>query len=787
MALRMSARRFTAAALLVLALVAGMTVSGRALADPNPFGSGSAWSVPVRHTSALAPSPNGGAVINTAIFSGGVPAGGDALLGVDSTGQVGWRLPYHDQDVIGPGPLTDANGDHYYVINGSQLVAARGATERWSKALSDGNQLLAIGANKQVYLLSGSSLHGYGAASGAELFAPVVLNQFASGSYDRLFAYDKGLAVYSGYGKVVYLDYTGRVTAGPFTHTFESAGTFLRSISASATGDLFVVWYTEALTPDACLTDAGQTKLSKFTPAGLAWTKTLPHVSRCNYGGPYVNASPKGGAVITSDAANDTDKYGDVMYVDGAGQMVWQSQATVPPNTNQRTVEPARVDENGQVVLVSNYSFDCQLWSDYCSGTQIHRFGADGTPLSPIMLRSDGLTDQAGWTGGALALTPDRVLAALRHTDKGTNYPAETHYMVDAFSVPGLGAQYPEAALWKLMTNPLPSKLRIAAITDSVGSGEGINYRWHFDLKTSKNNGKNGVWQGVWVADELHPRWEPKDDNTPAVQNCHRSIEGYPFKVAAALDAELLNLSCSGASVNNGVLRRQTFSDGTQAAKPQLGSAEPGYDPPNPDYDAFMPDVVLLTLGADDVEFVKFVTACYKSAFELKLTRFCDADGALTEEADRLLAEQIVSLEKTINEITIRGAAAGKTPLIFLTTYYDPFPQDYVKCQDTTPLDAKITQLGVSHGEMSWMRDKLQKLNGNIRTVGKSHANVRIIELENALDGHRWCSKDPWVYGPSIAVLPGMGDNPSPFHPTWYGQTVIAEKVLTEIRKEVNY
>ena len=54
------------------------------------------------------------------------------------------------------------------------------------------------------------------------------------------------------------------------------------------------------------------------------------------------------------------------------------------------------------------------------------------------------------------------------------------------------------------------------------------------------------------------------------------------------------------------------------------------------------------------------------------------------------------------------------------------------------------------------------------------------------MEGHKFCSTDPWVYGPSI-VVPAVaggsdgGDNPAPFHPTPAGQQAIADRVLTAL------
>jgi hypothetical protein len=114
-----------------------------------------------------------------------------------------------------------------------QLVASHGTTVRWSKQLDTGAGVrLAVGTNSQLYELDGNNLHGRDASDGRDLFPPLVLSEFASGSYDQLFAYDRGLVIYSGYGKILYVDYAGKVTGGPYTYSVDPASTFERDIAA---------------------------------------------------------------------------------------------------------------------------------------------------------------------------------------------------------------------------------------------------------------------------------------------------------------------------------------------------------------------------------------------------------------------------------------------------------------------------------------------------------------------------------------------------------------------------
>jgi outer membrane protein assembly factor BamB len=198
---------------LVVVVVAALTAFSAAVLIPTTAVAETATgssSASVRYVADLSPLANGGVLANTAIGGGGVPTGGgDALVALNNGGDVDWNVPYEDQDQIWQAPVSDAAGNVYYVSypgDGStpQLVATRGGTVQWSKPVDAGNSPRpAVGANGQLYVLDGNSLRGLDAGDGHDLFPAFALSEFQSGSYDRLFAYDRGLVIYSGFGKIL--------------------------------------------------------------------------------------------------------------------------------------------------------------------------------------------------------------------------------------------------------------------------------------------------------------------------------------------------------------------------------------------------------------------------------------------------------------------------------------------------------------------------------------------------------------------------------------------------------
>jgi lysophospholipase L1-like esterase len=305
------------------------------------------------------------------------------------------------------------------------------------------------------------------------------------------------------------------------------------------------------------------------------------------------------------------------------------------------------------------------------------------------------------------------------------------------------------------------SGAKYVALGDSVASGEGLNYGWTWSSESPYGSWSTGT----------PTSWVNYPDSTDD-QHCHQSEDGYPYLVAAATNATLLNLACSGSSAGNGILRDRVFDDNTATDEPQLGIDEVLYDAPNQAYDDAEPDVVSLSLGANDVQFAKYVDACY--SFSLFDCNNSTADNDLAT----LLANQIANLRKVLQEIRDRGASAStpKIPRVIVTTYYDTFPATYSSsCPDVQPTAFTV----LTSIEMSWLRGWLRRLNMNILSAASEFENVVAVPLESTMNGHGFCSASPWVYGISLRVVPGPSDNnnPAPFHPTHYGQGVIAELV----------
>jgi Tol biopolymer transport system component len=336
------------------------------------------------------------------------------------------------------------------------------------------------------------------------------------------------------------------------------------------------------------------------------------------------------------------------------------------------------------------------------------------------------------------------------------------------------------APTFVLATWPNASTKTIVGLGDSVAAGEGINYGF--------------IWTGSkWKpTGPSNPTWM---DTTPALganyQDCHQSGHGYPNLIALnGGNYKVYNMACTGASAlqnngleNGGVLDREIFGDGSSPPA-QLGGTCTDCDPPSPVFNAHNPDVVLLTLGADDINFASWVSQCYAPGPS------CNTKTNTAALHSQLGLEKI-DLTTVLGQLN-RWAGEHKALRVLVTNYYNPIDPGNTGYRDYSG----PAGLGIVSGERTWIEKGVAALNSNIAadvTTAQSkdlHLSVSLVDLSSLLQNgtpanpgsHAWCTSDPWAYGPSIDYsIKGvfLGFNPAPFHPTPEGQDAIYQAVDT--------
>ncbi len=704
-----------------------------------------------------------------------------------------------------PQTVVDNRSNSYRVVfNGTEYLieALNNGAVRWSVPIestcSDHHMgvalALAVGTDGNVYataVVTGSScggdeyyLIGLAASDGHYL----VRQQFSSFIPDggALFTYSGGLAVMQG-PEVRYYSYSGTLQHDYTLPAASYSQTNLRSIyAAGSDGTAFVgsYYFSQYGGLDCSSQNA---VITKVTPSGgAAWTRQYATSTTCKTLG-ALRALPNGGVTAVSYPALDLTSP-SLLGVASDNSSTWTKSLVASASGESITyVDTVAVDTSGTIVVTSKLEVTC---SGLCDGVQIDRYAqSDGSTVgSSIVLDQTGSNPGSySLTGnvGTVAIDSDRVYLSIYRCDDA-NQCSGRNPTLDSIVVSGLDPDYPSSSLISQMPNsPFPGQLSYVALGDSVPSGEGINYGWYWDNSSSS-------WKRP---DSTDPAWQ---DSSIAGQACHVSFGGYPHYVAAAKNLSLTDLACTGASAMypsfnyppGGVLVKEKFYDPdthdvtATADVAQLGSSSvSGADAPNSAYDSAQPDIVTLTLGADDVDFGKVVRSCYSPLWAAPYGA-CTTTDANTAIAGFLDAEK-TKLHSVLTEIQSRGNAAGKVPHVYLTNYYDPFPATYdSSCKDISPVETG----DLTSGEMSWLQDKLGALNDNIQAEADLFPSmVTLVDLHDVMAGHTLCTSEPWLYGPSIAVPSAQRNNPAPFHPTPAGQQKIAETIESAITEGTNY
>ena len=331
--------------------------------------------------------------------------------------------------------------------------------------------------------------------------------------------------------------------------------------------------------------------------------------------------------------------------------------------------------------------------------------------------------------------------------------------------------------------------LSVVVLGDSIASGEGINYGYIY-YTGHPNEWYGGVINPVWQGD---------------YQLCHDSAQAYGDVLAPMIGATLTKFACTGSTYSNGITFDRRYG-GALYRPAQFGNWL-GMTNLNAAYDAAKPDVVIITLGADDVSFADIFIFCATGytdpaqvaalanapdrsrqiranfvkrfptmdAWTNRLPRatsssYCTADnpgsGVLNLFWDPINSGQIAGNYKNlVAAIKARGAQAGKIPRIIFTTYHQPLPgpSQSDECLDLGDL---------SRDEINYLITLESTLNATLIAAVGGMDGVSVADISGVVQGHEFCTSDPWTYG--ISLLRYNDASLAPFHPIPQGQAAIA-------------
>lgn len=338
----------------------------------------------------------------------------------------------------------------------------------------------------------------------------------------------------------------------------------------------------------------------------------------------------------------------------------------------------------------------------------------------------------------------------------------------------------------------------IVVLGDSLASGEGINYGYTYSTGFPNH----------WTGGTKNPTWAGE------YQLCHQSLQAYGDLVATAFDADLATFACTGSTYDNGIAFDRRA--GGQLYRPAQFGDWLSMRQLNAAYDAAKPDTVIVTLGADDVHFVDILTFC-ATGYTLEDAEEVEAIGALRDPGARIRAnfvEKYPTLEALtgrpprsessyctaanpgtviesefwdpinsgeiaahyidlVTAIRARGQRAGKVPRIVFTTYHNPLPgpSQSIECLDLGDL---------TRAEINYTRTLIGTLNDLLKDTVAGLPGVSVADISHSLDGHEFCTDDPWTYGLTVLALNTSSN--APFHPTPAGQQAIAAIVEATLR-----
>ena len=239
----------------------------------------------------------------------------------------------------------------------------------------------------------------------------------------------------------------------------------------------------------------------------------------------------------------------------------------------------------------------------------------------------------------------------------------------------------------------------------------------------------------------------PLVPNTSLAEGCFRSSGNYPSLVADELDANLRDVSCSGASTADLAGRQQLgFGTSEGTAPPQLDAVRRGTD------------LVTLGIGGNDEGlFQTLVQQC---------TALADQPGAPCADAlSSTIGEPDVVLEKVRQRVTrALRAIHRRAPQAIVALVGYPRLVDAAGDCPAMPL---------ADGDVPVVAELERRLNRTLARAARS-ADAEFVDMRSVSRGHEVCSDDPWVNGKQTDQ-----QRAAAYHPFAEGQQAVADQLLT--------
>ncbi|MEZ5118209.1 MAG: GDSL-type esterase/lipase family protein [Candidatus Nanopelagicales bacterium] len=252
---------------------------------------------------------------------------------------------------------------------------------------------------------------------------------------------------------------------------------------------------------------------------------------------------------------------------------------------------------------------------------------------------------------------------------------------------------------------------------------------------------------------------DPLADPAGYDETCGRSQDAYAVVLGSALRVPTLNLACSSATLEAGLLGPQVEGDVT--IPPQVGVLK----------SITSLRAVVVSIGANDIGWADFLRLCYG------LER-CD-----DQASERLFESRLDTFRIRYAQLLQQLSDLPSHPAVFVVLYYDPFG-DTFDCPALRDPNAPA-QPPVGYGfaadpgednQDEKIRTKIDPLRSELtqmNTVLEEGATAfGYAAVSPSFAGHALCTAQPWVQGMSERY---------PFHPNAAGELAIAAALLPSL------
>ena len=225
---------------------------------------------------------------------------------------------------------------------------------------------------------------------------------------------------------------------------------------------------------------------------------------------------------------------------------------------------------------------------------------------------------------------------------------------------------------------------------------------------------------------------------------CQRSVNGYPQQLGQLMGYPMVDMTCSGATIEHVLNGGQLFQ--------------------GPQIDALGPDTELVTItaGGNDIDYVGDIAATYYRSkggvFAFVIDRLWH--GALPVE-ERKFARLKNNMVSTFEEIARRSPRARIVVISYPTLL---------------PPQGTCAQVGVSDTDAALMQAVGARL-VEVTHEAAQRTGAIFVDLATLSSGHDICSADPWVNG----ATPEHG---TPFHPNFAGAQATANRIQRVLKEK---